>query len=578
MLRTLKNLFKQDREKFVVPKSVQNVIPIKTIWEDGIFLVGRNKYAKTFKFEDINYAVASREDKEAMFLEYSELLNSLDSGATTKITINNRRLNKADFEQTILIPMADDGLDKYRKEYNKMLLDKATGANSIVQDKYVTVSVCKKNIEEARNYFARVGADLIAHFNRLGSKCVELDAGDKLRIFHDFYRTGEETAFHFDITQTMRKGHDFKDFICPDTFEFESDCFRMGDRYGRVIFLREYAAYIKDSMLAELCELNRNMMLSVDIIPVPTDEAVQEVENRLLGVETNITNWQRKQNQNNNFSAVIPYDLEQQRKESKEFLDDLTTRDQRMMFAVVIILIVVLLGCAVSLFGGGSGSNAYTPVSAEVEAYTPLIQKYAKQYGIPEYVELIKAVMMQESGGRGLDPMQAAEGSFNTRYPHEPNGIQDPEYSIECGVQELKAALISAEVENPIDMEHIKLALQGYNFGNGYISWAKTNYGGYSYANAVEFSTMQAARLGWDSYGDTQYPAHVLLYYPYGRAFTISAERTSAIGCAYKIPFNPHINGKIKITGMKQIPCRQAPRINPSFPFPRARNKEEYTV
>ena len=188
--------------------------------------------------------------------------------------------------------------------------------------------------------------------------------------------------------------------------------------------------------------------------------------------------------------------------------------------AVVIILIVVLLGCAVSLFGGGSGSNAYTPVSAEVEAYEPFIQKYAKQYGIPEYVELIKAVMMQESGGRGLDPMQAAEGSFNTRYPHEPNGIKDPEYSIECGVQELKAALISAEVENPIDMEHIKFALQGYNFGNGYISWAKTNYGGYSYANAVEFSTMQASRLGWDSYGDTQYPAHVLRYYPYGWAFT----------------------------------------------------------
>lgn len=188
--------------------------------------------------------------------------------------------------------------------------------------------------------------------------------------------------------------------------------------------------------------------------------------------------------------------------------------------AVVIIMIVVLLGSAVAMFGGGSESNTYTQVSAEVEAYDPLIRQYAKQYGIPEYVELIKAVMMQESGGRGLDPMQAAEGSFNTRYPHEPNGIKDPEYSIQCGVQELKAALTSAEVESPIDMEHIKLALQGYNFGNGYISWAKTNYGGYSYANAVEFSTQQAQRLGWDSYGDTQYPAHVLRYYPYGRAFT----------------------------------------------------------
>lgn len=136
----------------------------------------------------------------------------------------------------------------------------------------------------------------------------------------------------------MRKGHSFKDFICPDSFEFEKDYFCMGDRYGRVLFLREYASYIKDDMLAELTDLNQNLMLSIDIIPVPTDEAVREVENRLLGVETNITNWQRRQNANNNFSAIIPYDMEQRRKESREFLDDLTTRDQRMMFGIVTLV------------------------------------------------------------------------------------------------------------------------------------------------------------------------------------------------------------------------------------------------
>ena len=188
--------------------------------------------------------------------------------------------------------------------------------------------------------------------------------------------------------------------------------------------------------------------------------------------------------------------------------------------AVIVIVICVLLGAAVALFGGGTENSGYTPVSAEVEAYTPALTKYAKEYGIPEYVELLKAIMMQESGGRGNDPMQASEGSFNTKYPREPNGIQDPDYSIQCGVQELKAALLSAEVKNPVDMENIKLALQGYNFGNGYISWAKQNYGGYSYANAVEFSTMQAQKLGWEKYGDTQYVSHVLRYYPYGRAFT----------------------------------------------------------
>ena len=339
MIKTLTNLFKQDKEKFVVPKGVQDVIPIAAIFDDGIFKVGKDKYSKTYRFTDINYAVASREDKEAMLLEYSELLNFLDSVATTKITINNRRLNRLDFEQTILIPTTGDNLDEYREEYNKMLLDKATGANSIVQDKYITISINKKSVEDARIYFARVGADLIAHFGRLGSKCVELETDERLRIFHDFYCVGEENSFHFDIKETRKKGHDFKDYICPDTMEFEKDYFKMGNRYGRVLFLREYASYIKDSMVAELTDINRNLMMSIDIVPVPTDEAVKEAENRLLGVETNITNWQRRQNANNSFSATVPYDMEQQKKEMKELLDDLTTRDQRMMFAVITMVI-----------------------------------------------------------------------------------------------------------------------------------------------------------------------------------------------------------------------------------------------
>lgn len=334
MIKTLQKIMKQDKERFVVPKGVQQAIPIRAIWPDGVFQVG-NKFSRTFRFDDINYAVASKEDKEAMFLSYSELLNSFDSGATTKITINNRRLNKVDFESSILIPLREDPLDEYRREYNRMLLEKATGANSIIQDKYVTISVMKKSIEEARSYFSRISTDLITHFSHLGSKCAELDATDRLRILNGFFRPGEETDFHFDLSEKMRKGHSFKDYICPETLEFERDYFRMGNRFGRVIFLREYASYIKDSMVSELCDLNRTLMLSIDIIPIPTDEAVREVENRLLGVETNITNWQRRQNQNNNFSAVVPYYMEQQRKESKEFLDDLTTRDQRMMFAVL---------------------------------------------------------------------------------------------------------------------------------------------------------------------------------------------------------------------------------------------------
>ena len=334
MMRTLRRVLKIDKERYKVPRKVQEIIPVKRIWNDGIFLAG-NTFTKMYRFTDINYLVASREDKETMFLAYSELLNSLDSGATTNITINNHRINKRDFEDAILMPLRDDDLDEYRKEYNQMLLDKAMGSNGMSQEKYITVSVQKKDVEEARAYFARTGADLAAHFSALGAKCVELNATERLQVLHDFYRAGEECGFSFNARAMARKGHSFKDYICPDSVEKHSDYLKLGEKYCRVIFLKDYASYIKDTMVSELTDMNRNMMLSIDVIPIPTDEAVREVESRLLGVETNITNWQRRQNKNNNYSAMVPYDMELQRKESKEFLDDLTTRDQRMMFAVI---------------------------------------------------------------------------------------------------------------------------------------------------------------------------------------------------------------------------------------------------
>ena len=335
LIKTLNQAIKMDREKFKVPKSVQQAIPIQRIWPDGIFQHG-TKFSKSFRFSDINYSIASKEDKTEMFLDYSELLNALDSGASAKITLNNRRINKQEFEASLLIPMRNDGLDLYRREYNEMLLSKVSGTNnSICQERYLTVSVHKKNIDEARTYFARVGTDIITHLAKLSSIGEELDAESRLQIFRDFFKSDQAQSFPFDIKAFAKKGSSFKDWMCPQSMEFQKDCFRIDDRYGRVLYMQDYASYVKDDMISELCDLSRDLMLSIDILPVPTDEAVREIQNRLLGVETNVTNWQRRQNANNNFSAIVPYDMELQRKETKEMLDNLTTRDQRMMFGIL---------------------------------------------------------------------------------------------------------------------------------------------------------------------------------------------------------------------------------------------------
>ena len=337
MIKTLVRAQKAERERFTVPHSVQDAIPIRRVWPDGIFQAGK-QFSKTFSFTDINYSIAGKDEKTSMFLDYSELLNALDSGASAKITIHNRRLDKAEFERALLLPMKEDGLDGYRREYNEMLLSKVTGTNnSVVQERYFTVSVVKKNVDEARTWFSRVGTDLLTHLSRLSSVGRELDLPARLQIFRDFFREGEP-APPFDWNSQARRGHSFKDWFCPDAMEFESDCFRIDGRWGRVLYLRDYASYLKDSMIAELCGLNRSLMLSIDILPVPTDEAVREIQNRMLGIETNAANWQRRQNDTNNFSAVLPYDMEQQRRETREMLEDLTNRDQRMMFGLVTLV------------------------------------------------------------------------------------------------------------------------------------------------------------------------------------------------------------------------------------------------
>ena len=187
---------------------------------------------------------------------------------------------------------------------------------------------------------------------------------------------------------------------------------------------------------------------------------------------------------------------------------------------VLVLVIVLIVMCfAGMMLASDEDDTEILPVSEEVKAYEPIIQKYSKEHGIPDYVLLIEAVMMQESGGRGTDPMQCSECGFNTRYPHAPGSITDPEYSINVGIQNLADCLQIAECESPVDMDAIKLALQGYNYGQGYITWAMNKYGEYSKANAVEFSLKTAEACGWSSYGDMDYVPHVLRYYPLGQIF-----------------------------------------------------------
>ena len=323
-----------ERDTFSIPKSVQKSIPINKVYKDGIFQVS-GKFSKTWRFFDVNYKVASPEKQMELFMAYCAFLNALPVNATAKITLFNRTLNQKEFSRTLLMPFKADGLDQFRVEYNDLLADKAADSNNLIQEKYITISAEAKSLEDAKAFFNRVGTDLTTSLSRMDSVVREINLSERLRLFHDFFRPGEEQEYRFDLTETMRRGHSFKDAIAPDCLTFHKSHYEMGDHFGRTLFLRDYASFIKDDMITELMDYPRNMMLSIDIVPIGMDEAIKMVDKVIMSVDSDANRWQQRQNANNNFTANLPYQMEQMRKVGKEYMDDLTERDQRMMFAVV---------------------------------------------------------------------------------------------------------------------------------------------------------------------------------------------------------------------------------------------------
>ncbi len=212
---------------------------------------------------------------------------------------------------------------------------------------------------------------------------------------------------------------------------------------------------------------------------------------------------------------------------------------------IVMGLFSFLLLGVVSIFIAAMGSNSGTNtgditytgegqvmnVSPEVLKWEPTIRKHAKDFGVEPFVALMLAQMMQESGGRGSDPMQSSEGAFNTKYCKKPNCITDPDYSIWAGVQEFKHAIERAGVTSPGDMDHIKTALQAYNFGTGFFDFINSNGGKYTKELAIKFSQEQYKKVAHTGmyhclrpeavpfqacYGDILYVDAVLKYYQPG--------------------------------------------------------------
>lgn len=320
-----------------VPRSVQQIIPIRRVYPDAVWQVGGTEFSKTWSFTDINYAVASLEDQETILDSWGRVLNGLAADSRLKITLVNRPFNQDVLSGSILLRKQNDSLDKYRAEMNRVLMEKAKGSNGIVQEKFLTLTANRKNENEAHSFFVRAGKGLAIGMKRLSSGIKPLDNTDRFRILHDFFRPGHR-MMSADVKELMRRGQHFADVFCPLALRYHRDYIETDGGFARVLFIEEYASRLSDELVHDLMELPRQMMLSIDITPVHPQEASKMLNRLEMKVESDITRWQQRQNNNNNFSAEIPYEYRQMREEVENYKTETTQNDQRLMIATTTIV------------------------------------------------------------------------------------------------------------------------------------------------------------------------------------------------------------------------------------------------
>ena len=334
-----KELKKASEPLYKAPKSIQETIEIMKVAENGIFEVARNRFSKCYRFQDINYTTTNEMEQIDIFERYCKFLNSLD--VSFKITINNKNKDMEQVRDFVFLQDMDDGFNHFRKAYNDIMERKIhEGRQGIEQERYLTITIERKNFEEAKAQFATIEASIHKAFNELGAEIVPLTGNERIKVLHDFYHLGEENSFDFDIKTARKVGADFRNDLCNKMMQFYPDYFKDEKKFCRALFIKKYPSSLSDRFLNEITSLPVHSITSIDVVPIPKDMTTKVLQKKYLGIESDIIKQQRVRNKNNDFSSEISYNKRIEKKEIEEIMDDVRENDQCLYYVAVTIILM----------------------------------------------------------------------------------------------------------------------------------------------------------------------------------------------------------------------------------------------
>ena len=334
-----KELKKASEPLYKTPKSIQQTIEIMKVAENGIFEVAKNRFSKCYRFQDINYTTTNETEQIDIFERYCKFLNSLD--VNFKITINNKNKDMEQVRDYVFLQRRDDGYNGFRRIYNNIMEQKIhEGRQGIEQERYLTITIERKNFEEAKAQFATIEASVHKAFGEFGAEIVPLSGNERIKVLYDYYHLGDEGSFDFDIREARKIGADFRNDLCNGMMQFYPDYFKDEKKFCRALFIKKYPSSLSDRFLNEITSLPVHSITSIDVVPIPKDMTTKILQKKYLGIESDIIRQQRVRNKNNDFSSEISYNKRIEKKEIEEIMDDVRENDQCLYYVSVTVILM----------------------------------------------------------------------------------------------------------------------------------------------------------------------------------------------------------------------------------------------
>ena len=329
---------------FTMPNALQDVIPVNRISEKGIFELeagqGVKLYDRMYMFEDANYFTEDEEQREKTIKNFKKMINSLN--VDFKIIISNEPMSLEELNESILESALDEKNEPLARAYAEYIREKTiTSRKGIQQVRYFIISCLQYDFDSAQAYFATVEGNLARSFKRMGSGLIPLNAGQRLRTLHTFFRMKNEKKFSFSWEDSLRMRRDWRRDIINTTIR-EHDTYLTldyGKKYASVLFIQKYPSGLEDTFVRELMDMPFQVIYTEDCEPVDKDFASEMLQKKYSSVQKSIDTQQQMKNKNGNFSTEVSYVRRREIEELEDGLDGLRSFDEKMFYVDILICV-----------------------------------------------------------------------------------------------------------------------------------------------------------------------------------------------------------------------------------------------